>query len=69
MFERGADGVVALELALERKGSLCEGDDLPLKLRISISGILMLKSSFFLSSMVARTKGGGFLKSCASRMD
>jgi hypothetical protein len=52
IFERGA-GVEALEFDLDaRNGSLGEGDDRPFKLRISISGILMLYSSFFLSSMV-----------------
>ncbi len=41
-----------------RKGSReafigARGDDRPLRLRISVSGMLMLKSSFFLSSILA----------------
>ncbi len=38
----GAADFEGLELDLARKGSRCEGDDRPLKLRISTSGILMV---------------------------
>lgn len=41
MLERGAAGGFLGDLVGMIKGSLAEGDDLPLKLRISVSGMLM----------------------------
>jgi hypothetical protein len=44
IFERGREMPPDLPMVLDeaRKGSRCEGEDRPLKFRISTSGILML---------------------------